>query len=254
MSRRAARGGRREPHRSPSTPFDTVLALSTIVFTADRYVYDPVNNDVESWVDWKNPSNLMRQTDQTKRCAVPAPYAGFNGRARAVCTGGEYYPSNQLAAYWSILSNGSSRSVFAIYEPTAANNRLFSTRNASVGYLFGINNPTNHLTFVGAPAVVLGPGVSAPLSVPRMYSYRYTEGAATPEFSHKVTGFAAVTGDSSAAPSAGSPDGTAMLFANPDTTLPFVGGWAALVIAPDLGAADTARMQAALTAYYGVAA
>jgi hypothetical protein len=218
------------------------------VFTADYYAIDGVSGKVASFIDWSDPTHTLAQATSANQVALPAAHADYPGRLCATFTGVERYASNRAGATWNYLSNGMSMSVHAVCTPTATNTRLCSTRNAGNGFLLGIQAGPSWLVFIsGGPS----PGVARPLSLPSMWSFRFTDGGGTPEYTDKITGFAAVTADSATPTASGL---TLTLGANPDNTLPYIGRVAHLGFGPDMGAAGTAQMQAALTSLYGVAA
>lgn len=225
-----------------------VLAATRPVFTADYYAVDGVTGKVASFIDWNDATHLLAQSSSLLQVALPAAHADYAGKLCATFTGAERYVSNRAGASWNYLSNGTSMSVHAVCTPTATNTRLCSTRNAGNGFLLGIQAGPSWLAYIqGGPS----PGVARPLNLASMWSFRFTDGGGSPEYTDKITGFSAVTGDATTPTASGL---TLTLGANPDGTLGYVGRIAFLGFGPDMGTSGTGQMQSCLTALYGVAA
>ncbi len=243
-----------------SALFGVVLASAAgrPVFDCYNVVEDPSHlGYVLRFVDRNDPSHWLEQTNPSLQVQLPQPHADFGGRLCVTFTGAERYVSNRSAAYWAFWHNGVPVSSFALATVTGVGSgaRIASTRTNGIGNTIAINTPTTHLMYVfNGTTGILAPGVSAPLDVPRLWSFRYTEGAPNPESYWKLTGFSAQTADSSGAPTASAPEGPLTLGANVNGTLPFIGRFAFLFFGPDVGTSGAALIHSYVERDYGVAA
>jgi hypothetical protein len=261
MSRRFS-GGRRARGQTAQSRraalFAQVLALSggRPIFTADRYTVDGVSGKTAAFVDWSDSARTLAQATSAQQVALPASHASFSGSLCATFAGGQWYDSNQAAAFWDYMVDGAGVTSILVSEPTSAvgfqgyATTAFSGINP--GYFLYGNAGDPNLAIYGASGVAVvsssfGAGALAP------YVLTIEHGTSrTPDWSAKRTGTAAATGAYGAA--VGSPtESTLRLGAYGNGSNPASMRWRALLTFPLLTSAQLAIVHAWIQADTGLA-
>lgn len=197
---------RRTPGFHRKSLFQLVLALAAgrPVFTASYYVYDPINDDVASLIDWNDPTHLLDQPDQTKRCSVPAAHADFAGKPclNFVAASDHSYDSNRTAASWDPYTRagtpgGEGSVVLTITSATAG---IVSTTGTGVRQQIDVNITPQTFRYSGVSAIIAGSAYT--VGTPTYFNYYYQEGA-SPEVNVFVKSVSSATGSDSPALASG---------------------------------------------------
>lgn len=241
------------------TLFQKVLTLSQgrPVFTADRYVPDPVNTTkVAAFIDWNDASHRLAQATPAQQVALPLPHPDFAG-ARCATFSAHVYQSTRSPAQWAFFHDGQSVECWLVFTPTAntaetflGTTDVFTTPGALVHY-----NGANVALYLasgvasinGASIGVIGVGVPSYLDIRMQIS-------ASPDWETRRKGTSIGAGDYIAPPAAGAAKFPLILGAStPALSLPAAMRWAALAFTPALAAADRATVREWIAHDYGIA-
>ena len=236
----------------------TLLSLAKGKGQYDASNFRVAGSNADRFIDALDANKYVEQLTVGNQVVIPTADANFANAKTATFAGGQRYVSNQAAAYWAFLNDGTGGVAFTGFRTATAGfvMSLFSTRASAAGTEVGINMFVNTSTGMGVNVangtaeIFTGTSAGAPQNL-SLYMRYSGNTADSPDASYYRKSVLGSTADWSGTPGT-TPNSTLVLGSTSASTLSYAGTWAFSWFYTALTSAEINIVQTQIQNIYGM--